>query len=106
MPNNIWLHGNIGKSLIGGNKIMPSYSFRCSDCDTIFEVYCKISEMKEQECSKCHSSNYQVHHTGNQSLIDPVRLGIRKADGGFNEVLSKIASANYKSNLTDKLSRR
>ena len=62
--------------------------------------------MKEQECPQCHSKNYATHHTGKQSLIDPVRLGVKSIDGGFREVLSKIASANYKSNLTDKLSRR
>jgi putative FmdB family regulatory protein len=85
---------------------MPSYSFKCSDCENIFDVQCRISEMTEQECPNCHSKKYETHHTGRQALIDPVRLGIKKADGGFNEVLSKIASANYKSNLTDKLSRR
>jgi hypothetical protein len=37
---------------------------------------------------------------------DVVRLGIRKPDQGFNEVLSKIHAANYKSNLSDKLSRK
>jgi hypothetical protein len=36
---------------------------------------------------------------------DSVRLGIKKPDQGFNEVLSKIHAANYKSNLADKLSR-
>lgn len=85
---------------------MPSYSFKCSDCEEIFDVHCKLSERLEQECPKCKSKKYETHHTGRHSLIDPVRLGVRKADGGFNEVLSKIASANYKSNLTDKLSRR
>jgi hypothetical protein len=40
------------------------------------------------------------------ALGDPVRLGIRKIDGGFREVLHKIGSNNgVKSNLKDKLSR-
>lgn len=42
---------------------------------------------------------------GAPSMGDPVRLGVRKHDDGFREVLSKIGSANYKSNLRDKLSR-
>jgi hypothetical protein len=37
---------------------------------------------------------------------DSVRLGVRRVDDGFREVLSKIGAANYKSNLTDKLSRK
>jgi putative FmdB family regulatory protein len=62
---------------------MPTYSFKCSDCDHIFDVVCKISERLEQYCSNCFSKNYVTHHTGNNPLIDPVRLGVRKIDGGF-----------------------
>ena len=43
---------------------------------------------------------------GAPAMGDVVRLGIRKPDQGFNEVLSKIHAANYKSNLADKLSRK
>jgi hypothetical protein len=43
---------------------------------------------------------------GAPAMGDSVRLGIRKPDQGFNEVLSKIHAANYKSNLADKLSRK
>ncbi|NBO99948.1 MAG: zinc ribbon domain-containing protein [Proteobacteria bacterium] len=85
---------------------MPSYSFKCSDCETIFDVQCKMSERTEQHCPSCSSKNYETHHTGGNALIDPVRLGVTKMDGGFREVLSKIANNNYKSNLADKLSRR
>lgn len=85
---------------------MPSYTFKCSNCEEIFDIKCKLSERLEQKCPKCNHKKYETHHTGKHAFIDPVRLGVRKADGGFNEVLSKIASANYKSNLTDKLSRR
>jgi hypothetical protein len=42
---------------------------------------------------------------GAPAMGDSVRLGIRKPDQGFNEVLSKIHAANYRSNLSDKLSR-
>jgi hypothetical protein len=37
---------------------------------------------------------------------DPVRLGVRRTDDGFREVLSKIHGNTYKSNLADKLSRK
>jgi hypothetical protein len=43
---------------------------------------------------------------GAPAMGDVVRLGIKKPDQGFNEVLSKIHAANYKSNLADKLSRK
>lgn len=85
---------------------MPSYSFKCNECDTVFDITCKISERAEQSCPNCSSVKYEPFHNGNNPLIDPVRLGITKMDGGFREVLSKIAKNNYKSNLADKLSRR
>jgi len=85
---------------------MPSYSFKCSNCETIFDIHCSISQRIEQECPECKSKSYETYHRGGNALIDPVRLGIKTIDGGFREVLSKIASNNYKSNLPDKLSRR
>lgn len=84
---------------------LPVYNFKCNDCGELFETVCKISEMKSQKCDKCGSINYEVHHSGNQPLIDPVRLGVRRIDDGFREVLSKIHNNNYKSNLGAKLSR-
>jgi len=84
---------------------MPSYSFKCEDCNTIFDITCKISEMRNQHCLHCNSTNYSSFHHAVQ-IGDSVRLGVKTIDGGFREVLSKIASNNYKSNLADKLSRR
>lgn len=85
---------------------MPLYDFKCSDCSTVFDVMCKISERESQTCPKCGSKNYQAHHLGMAALGDPVRLGIRTVDNGFREVLHKIGSNNgRKSNLKDKLSR-
>lgn len=84
---------------------MPSYSFKCTNCNEIFDIKCKISEMQEQQCTICSSKNYVVHHK-QLTIGDSVRLGVKTIDGGFKEVLSKIASNNYRSNLADKLSRR
>lgn len=83
---------------------MPFYSFKCNDCSEIFEVTCRIGEMKSQHCSNCNSVNYETHHT-DMNIGDPVRLGVRTIDNGFREVLSKINSKNWRSNLGSKLSR-
>jgi putative FmdB family regulatory protein len=85
---------------------MPLYDFKCSDCDTVFDVMCKISERESQACPSCGSKNYQAHHIGMAPLGDAVRLGVRSVDNGFREVLSRINSANGRqANLKDKLSR-
>jgi putative FmdB family regulatory protein len=85
---------------------MPTYSFKCSNCDHIFDIVCSIESRLNQECPHCKSKSYETHHTGKNPVIDSVRLGIKTIDDGFREVLSKIAQNNYKSNLADKLSRR
>ena len=85
---------------------MPSYTLKCNDCDTLFDVLCRYAARPEQQCTNCQSTNHENIITGAPALGDPVRLGITQPDGGFKEVLSKIHSNNYKSNLADKLSRR
>lgn len=85
---------------------MPLYDFKCDDCSEIFTVMCKIADRDQQKCPKCGATHYQPHHSQPMDIGDPVRLGITRPDGGFQEVLSKIHSANYKSNLADKLSRK
>ena len=85
---------------------MPSYTLKCNECDTMFNVLCRYAVRDEQPCPSCQSTNHENHITSAPVLGDSVRLGVTKPDGGFNEVLSKIHSNNYKSNLADKLSRR
>ena len=85
---------------------MPSYTLKCNDCETVFDVLCRYAARPEQQCPSCKSTNHENLITGAPALGDSVRLGVTKPDGGFNEVLSKIHSNNYKSNLADKLSRR
>ena len=84
---------------------MPLYDFRCNDCNTVFNVMCKISERESQACESCGSKNYEAHHIGMAPLGDAVRLGVRQIDNGFREVLHKIGSNNgVKANLKGKLS--
>lgn len=84
---------------------MPIYDFKCKRCAEVFEIVCSISARDQQQCPHCGSAEYEAHHAQIASIGDPVRLGVRTMDGGFKEVLSKIHSANYKSNLASKLSR-
>lgn len=81
---------------------MPTYTFRNKDTDEVFD---KIMSWTNRQLYL--EENPQLEGImGNPALGDPVRLGIRKHDDGFREVLSKIGQANYKSNLQNKLSRR
>lgn len=86
---------------------MPFYTFKCNICEEIFDISCTIAEKENQLCPKCNSKDYQHYHTTPLAMGDPVRLGVRRVDDGFREVLSKIGNSNGRhANLTDKLSRR
>jgi len=84
------------------NKNMPTYTFRNKDTEEIFD---KIMSWNSREEYLKENPNLETI-LGAPAMGDAVRLGIRKPDQEFNEVLSKIHAANYKSNLSDKLSRK
>ena len=84
------------------NKNMPTYTFRNTETKEIFD---KIMSWNSREEYLKENPSLEVI-MGAPAMGDVVRLGIRKPDQGFNEVLSKIHAANYKSNLADKLSRK
>lgn len=67
---------------------MPVYDFRNKETGEVFEKAMKIAD--KQQYLADNTNIEQVHSTMN--LGDPVRLGVRKADGGFKEVLQKIHS--------------
>jgi hypothetical protein len=81
---------------------MPTYTFKNTETE---EIYDKIMSWNSREEYLKENPNLEVI-IGAPTMGDVVRLGIRKPDQGFNEVLSKIHAANYKSNLADKLSRK
>ena len=80
---------------------MPTYTYRNINTGEVFDKMMKIAD-KEQ---------FLLDNPDLESIIgapamgDSVRLGIRRPDNGFREVLSKISDAKYKSNLRGKLSR-
>lgn len=81
---------------------MPTYTFRNV---TTGEVFDKLMSWDERQVYLEQNPSLEVI-MGAPAMGDSVRLGVRKNDDGFREVLSKISSANYKSNLSSKLSRK
>lgn len=65
---------------------MPNYDFRDKTTGVVFERTMKIAE---KEIYLTDNPNIESYHT-TINLGDPVRLGIRKVDGGFKDVLSRI----------------
>ena len=74
---------------------MPVYDFRNKETGEVFEKAMKIAD--KQQYLDDNINIEQVHSA--LTLGDPVRLGVRKASGGFKEVLQKIHSRAPGSNL-------
>lgn len=82
---------------------MPIYNYHCGDCEQVFDRVKKIADRHEPttepcpNCSKEANINIQV---GSVLIGDPMRLGdTKKIDPGFRDVLRKVHSNNFRSNL-------
>jgi len=86
---------------------MPTYTYRCDRCSHDFEQMQRIANMHlptTEPCPSCQEKGTVVKTIGGAPAMgDPVRLGLRKIDGGFKEVLQRIHAANGSgSNLNSK----
>ncbi len=82
---------------------MPTYDFLNKETGEVVEMRLSVAD-REQFLKE--NPQFEPYIERAPDLGDSVRLGIRRTDDGFREVLSKIARNNYKSNLGDKLSRK
>jgi len=75
---------------------MPTYDFRNKETGEILEKRMKISE---KESWLKDNPEYEYVMLGAPSIGDPIRLGLRKPDQGFREVLSKAKEAHPRGNI-------
>jgi hypothetical protein len=66
---------------------MPTYNFRDKDTGIEFEKFMSIST---RELFLKENPNIESVITSAPMVVDPVRVGVRKRDSGFKEVLQKI----------------
>lgn len=75
---------------------MPTYDFVNNQTGEQFTRMMKIAEMEQFLADNPH---IQQSYLAAPAMGDPVRLGIRKADNGFKEVLQKVHSRTPGSRL-------
>lgn len=75
---------------------MPTYTFRNKETGETFEKFMSISAREE---FLKDNPQYETLITGAPLIGDPIRLGLRKPDNGFREVLSKVKEAHPKGNV-------
>lgn len=82
---------------------MPLYDYVCDACEHHFEQSQTISNRKVPEelpCPECGEIEVKQSILSAPGMGDPVRLGVRRPDGGFKEVIQKIDSNNRHNSLT------
>lgn len=75
---------------------MPIYSIRNNQTQEEFEVTMKHSDLQEYLQT---NSDLQQIFTKFPGVVDPVRVGIRKTDHSFRDVLSKAKTAHKHSTI-------
>jgi putative FmdB family regulatory protein len=88
---------------------MPLYEFSCNKCEHRFEKLNPIRDMKVPEtepCPNCGSIGTVEQKVFSAQLwVDAHKIGVKKHDAGFTEVLSRIAEKAPGTNMHEKLSR-
>lgn len=72
---------------------MPIYEYQCRICQHYFTSKQTIDDRlvpETEPCPECGRQDVQKILTGAPGLGDSVRLGLRKPDEGFKDVLRKI----------------
>jgi hypothetical protein len=77
---------------------MPIYSMRDIETQEEFEVNIKYSELKEYLES---NPNLTQVFTKFPATGDSIRLGVRRPDDNFRDVLKKAKSAHIKNTIND-----
>lgn len=75
---------------------MPNYSFRNNETGEEFDESMKISEL--EVFLKENPNTQQIFKTF-PGVVDSVRIGVRKPDRSFNDVLSKAKEAHKYSTI-------
>lgn len=75
---------------------MPIYSMRNNDTQEEFEINIKYSELDEYLKANPH---IQQIFTKFPAFGDPIRMGVRKPDDGFRDVLKNVKHHHKKDSI-------
>lgn len=76
---------------------MPLYDYQCSQCSFIFERKLPMSDYQLPEldpCPECNQTKCVAQVLTAPAIGDAIRLGIKKPDSGWGDVLSKVKKAH------------
>lgn len=76
---------------------MPTYEYKCHACQSFWEDFLPMSSADgptKLPCPKCGKKKVKREVCLPQPFADPIRIGRKKPDRGFREVLAKVAEAH------------
>lgn len=77
---------------------MPSYTFENTETSEIFEEQMSNAQREEFLEENPHIKQIFLKFPG---VVDPGRLGLRKPDANFRDVLKNVKSHHKKNNIND-----
>lgn len=66
---------------------MPTYNFKNKETGEVIERLMKIKEMEEY---LENNPNMEMYHGTPIPMGDPIRLGLKKPDGAFRDILKNM----------------
>jgi putative FmdB family regulatory protein len=72
---------------------MPTYSYVCTHCNKEWDRLLKIADMEtpiSEPCPSCGTSGNIYNKICAPAFSDSMKLGLKKADSGFTDVLRRI----------------
>jgi putative FmdB family regulatory protein len=81
------------------------YEYQCLKCSFTFERKLPMSDNDlptKDPCPECNATECIEQIIGAPSIGDPIRLGIKKPDAGWGEVLSKVKKAHPRGHWDNK----
>ena len=71
---------------------MPLYDFQCNDCQSVFEISCKIIDLKNtiHTCPNCSSQSTAQRIFSPPLRAESHRLGLNTRQKEFKDVLNRI----------------
>lgn len=77
---------------------MPDYTFKNNETGEVKEVSMKISELDQW---KNENNQWTQLITGTPGICDPIRIGIKKPDSSFRDILKNVKHVHKKNNVND-----
>lgn len=83
---------------------MPFYNFKCNKCEHAWDDLLLLKNRDKpckSPCPKCNEKKCVVREIGAPIMSEPHKMGLKRPDQGFREVMAKIKQHHPKTSIRD-----